>query len=238
MGKSVIALNELVHKLKNDIPVAYFDTEMNDDLFTTRLLSHLTSVPESRIKSGSYSGSEEQMIEDAKQWIKTKAPLFTHIYDPCWNRDKIYTRARILKYKTNFQFFIYDYIKLTDDKTTSSSEQYNELGIWADFLKNKIGGSLDVPVMSMAQLNRSEKIADSDKIERYVTTGLIWRKKTPEEIEMDGEKCGNYAVTIDFNRIGDDMDENDYLDFLFKKEILTIEECAKQHEPHVPDAMK
>ena len=234
MGKSVLAMNELVHKLKNNIPCVYFDTEMNDKLFTTRLLSHLTQIDENKIKAGSYTNSEEFIIEDAKKWIKSKSPLFVHKYNPSWTKDDIYAQAQILKYKINFQFFIYDYIKITNGSIVSSSEQYNELGNWCDFLKNKIGGKLDVPVLTFAQLNRNDNIADSDKIERFATTGIKWRKKTAEEITIDGESCGNYALSVMFNRIGDEMDEDEYVDCVFKKNILTIEECAKQHEKIEP----
>lgn len=234
-GKSIFGMNELVHMLKQGISCVYLDTEMNDEIFTTRLLSHLTGIEEYRVKSGNYTVSEEMKIKDALDWINKQN--FTHIYDPQWTRDKVYTTAKILKNKMNFQILIYDYIKITDNETTSSSEQYNELGNWCNFLKNNIAGGLDIPVLSFAQLNRQYQIGDSDKLERYASTGLRWIKKTPEEIAKDGVECGNYKVNIMFNRLGADMDDDDYIDFVFDNRSLSINVCKTQHSKDVPEFM-
>lgn len=234
-GKSIYGMNELVHMLKQGISCVYLDTEMTDEGFTTRLLSHLTGIEEYRIKSGNYSASEETMVGDALDWINNQN--FTHIYDSQWTMEKVYTTAKVLKNKINFDFLIYDYIKVTDNKTTSSSEQYNELGNWCNFLKNNIAGGLDIPVLSFAQLNRKNEIADSDKIERYASTGIKWTKKEPEEIAEDGVECGNYKLNIIFNRLGTDMDEDEYIDFAFDRKSLSINVCEKQHVKDVPNFM-
>ena len=235
-GKSIFGMNELVHMLRQGMSCIYLDTEMNDEIFTTRLLSHLVGIEEYRIKSGNYTASEEEMVKSALDWINVQN--FTHIYDPQWTRDKVYTTAKILKNKINYDFLIYDYIKITDNNTTSSSEQYNELGNWCNFLKNNIAGGLDIPVLSFVQLNRNNEIADSDKIERYASTGLKWIKKTPEEIAKDGVECGNYKLNIMFNRLGSDQDESEYIDFVFNNKNLDISVCKNQHKEDIPEFMK
>ncbi len=232
--KSMFGMNEAVHMLKQGVSCVYIDTEMNDEIFTTRLLSHLSGIEEYRIKSGNYSSSEEMLINDSLEWINKQN--FTHIYDPQWTRDKLYTTAKILKNKINYELLIYDYIKLTDDKIISTSEQYNELGNWCNFLKNNIAGGLKIPVLAFAQLNRNYDIADSDKIERYASTGIKWMKKTQEEIDKDGIECGNYKLNILFNRLGEDMDTDEYIDFVFKGKDLSINVAKKQHEGD-PDFM-
>ena len=235
-GKSIFSMNELVHMLKQGVSCVYFDTEMNDELFTTRLLSHLTGIKEYKIKSGNYTPSEEIMIKEALDWIHNQN--FTHIYDPQWTMETLYIKAKILKNQMNYDFLIYDYIKITDNKTVSSSEQYNALGNWCNFLKNNIAGGLDVPVLTFAQLNRKGEIADSDKIERYASAGLKWEKKTPEEIAKDGVECGNYKLSFMFNRIGEEMDEDDYIDFYFDRKSLSIDVCKQQHEKDIPEFLK
>lgn len=235
-GKSIFGMNELVHFLKQGISCVYLDTEMNDEIFTTRLLSHLVGIEEYRIKSGNYSASEDEMVKAALDWIN--AQNFTHIYDPEWTRDKVYTTTKILKNRMDFDILIYDYIKITDNETTSSSEQYNELGNWCNFLKNNIGGALDIPVLSFVQLNRQYEIADSDKIERYASAAFKWIKKTPEEIAKDGVECGNYKLSAIFNRLGQDMQEDEYIDFVFNNKNLDISVAKKQHEEDVPDYIK
>jgi len=233
--KSIFGMNELVHMLKQGISCVYLDTEMPSESFTTRLLSHLTGIEEYRIKSGNYSQSEEEIIEDNLKWISEQN--FTHIYDTQWTRDKVYTTTKILKNKIDFDFLIYDYIKMTDTNIISATEQYNELGNWSNFLKNNIAGGLDIPILSFVQLNREYNIADSDKIERYVSTGIKWDKKTPEEIARDGVECGNYKLNILFNRIGKSMDDDEYIDFVFNDKNLDISVAKKQHEERLPEYM-
>lgn len=227
-GKSAFMMNEALHKIKNSIPTAYFDSEMSSRLFFERVLASLTKIPIGKIKTGNYSKSEESLLKSTMEWIK-KQP-FVHIYDPNWTNDKIYTTCKILQYKINLKFLVYDYIK---SNTLSSSEQYNELGAKADFLKNNIAGNLNIVVLCGAQLNRQGQTADSDKLERYASCSMIWSEKSPEEIAANPD-CGNYKLNIKLNRIGQQMNEDEYIDFIFNGSTMTIEESAKQHEISTP----
>jgi hypothetical protein len=121
---------------------------------------------------------------------------------------------------------VYDYIK---SNTKVASEQYNELGAMCDFLKNNIAGGLKLSVLAGAQLNRQGQTADSDKLERYASVSLIWREKTDEEIVSNGKECGNFALTVKLNRLGQQMSEEDYLDFVFEGNTVSVEQAQKQH---------
>lgn len=223
-GKSAFVMNEAIHKIKNGVPTLFYDTEMKDRLFFERMLAHLTGIEIRRIKRGDYSYDEDQKLAKAMEWIK--AQPFVHIYAPRTSDEEIYATHKILKYKIGLEFSIYDYIK---SNIQSSSENSNVLGQKCDFLKNEIAGSLDIAMLAGAQLNRANDVADSDKIERYVSTTLWWRNKDNETIEKDGFKCGNYALTVDLNRNGAAMDEEEYIDFKFDGSVMRIEE-AEQHE--------
>ena len=124
------------------------------------------------------------------------------------------------------EFSIYDYIK---SNVTSSSENYNVLGQKCDFLKNNVAGELNIAMLAGAQLNRQNQVADSDKLERYVSTSIFWRDKTSEELAKDGLDCGNFAATVDLNRNGEMMDEEDYVDFKFDGNKMRIVQAEKQH---------
>ena len=120
---------------------------------------------------------------------------------------------------------IFDYIK---SNVTSASENYNVLGARCDFLKNNVAGDLDIALLAGAQLNRGDQVADSDKIERYVSASLWWRDKDGDKVQKDGLKCGNYALTVDLNRLGEQMSEDEYIDFMFDGSKMRISE-AQQH---------
>lgn len=223
-GKSAYFMNEAIHKIKNGVPTLFFDTEMQDRLFYERMLANLTGIEVKRIKTGKYSYEEGQLLEKTNDWIK-KQP-FVHIYRPTTTDEEIYATHKILKYKMGLEFSIFDYIK---SNILSSSENYNALGARCDFLKNSVAGDLNIAMLAGAQLGRNNQVADSDKLERYVSASMLWRDKTAEEISKDGLDCGNFALTIDLNRLGEQMSDDDYIDFAFDGNRMRIEE-AKEHK--------
>lgn len=226
-GKSIFLMNEVVHKLKAGIPTLVIDSEMTTRLYTERLLAHLTGVSIKKIKNGQYSKEDEQNIHRWLQWIKEQP--FVHIYDPNMNNEKLYSICKMLQRKMGLQFVVYDYFK---SNATSTSENYNIMGAKVDFLKNNIAGELGLPVLAACQLNRGGEVADSIKINQYLSVGIKWGFKTQEMIAKDGQECGNAFAKIYVNRLGLQMsedDEEDYIDFIFSGDNMTIIE-AKQHD--------
>ena len=221
-GKSAVFLNECIHKLKHGCSVLYVDTEMSSGAFLIRMLANLTGVEVKRIKNGNYTKDEEAQILKAKEWIKGKP--FVHMYLPTSTDEELYSIHKILKYKNGLNFSIYDYIK---SDATSTSDNYNILGQKTDFLKNRIAGELEIAVLAGAQLNRNMETADSDKIARYVSTSIIWREKSAEELQRDGLKCGNFCATINLNRNGNMMTEDEYINFNFNGDLMRISEAEK-----------
>lgn len=236
-GKSVIALNETLDKAKAGLNVVYMDSEMSDLLFMTRLCSHATGIPEDKIKSGCMTYEEDKIFNETFEWLKT-LPII-HEYNPNWTKESVVTQAKILKNKGKLDFLIFDYLKENSKKDMSSADRSRELGKWTDTIKNGVCGALGIAGIAFAQLGRDMNIANSDEISRYVTTGVTWDSKTNEEILKHGRECGNMKMKVDFNRIGkshDEDDEDDYLDFNFIGEILTIKETKSQHskDPETP----
>lgn len=226
-GKSMFLLNETVHMLKQGLPTVVYDSEMNDKLYVTRLLSHLSGVSIKNISRKQYTSDEFARIMKWKEWLK-KQP-FVHIYDPGMSMEKFFSVCRSLQNSMGLAFVVYDYLK-SNEKSTG--DNYNALGAKADYLKNEIAGRLNLPVLAACQLNRAGETADSEKINMYVSVGIKWGLKTMEMRATDGEQCGNAYAKIFFNRIGDSMDETDsseYIDFEFIGETATIIE-AVQHE--------
>lgn len=235
-GKSLILNQESIHKAKMGLKVALFSTEMSDEKDTIRMLAMLSGIPVDDVKRGNIQGYREQNYLDAIHFLKHAD--FTRDYHPSWNREMVYTRLKAISHKMGgLDFFVHDYIK--DPISSDSSQKYNELGKWADFLKNQIAGTFEIPVVSAVQLNRQYQIADSDLIERYATTGIKWMPKTKEEIIDDTLECGNYKLNVFFSRDGGEMEEDEYLDFYMDKDVTTtnlrISEAKKQHNALMPE---
>lgn len=226
-GKSVFLMNETVHKLKGGVSVLVVDSEMPTRLYVERLLSHLSGIDCNRIKRGNISPEEAETVEKWKNWLKGKP--FVHIYDPDMTLSKLYSLCKVLQRKNNLGFVVYDYIKSNEK---DMGVNYNVLGQMCDFLKNKIAGELNLPVLAACQLNRQHEVADSDKINRYLSVGIKWGYKPQEVIMKDGVQCGNAWAKIYVNRLGQQMqedDDEDYIDFNFSGDNMTIQE-AVQHE--------
>ena len=226
-GKSVLLMEQAMYLLRQDNPVLYIDSEMSDKLFIVRMLANLTGIDVKKIKNGDYGEQEADKIRRALDWLKTRK--FWHIYRPEYDELKLYNTCRILRDRYGLEVLIYDYIKNNSD---TSELNYNRLGAMTDFLKNTIAGSLNMVVISAVQLNRQNEVADSDKIERFVSFSAKWQVKTREMVENDGIECGNAYMKISANRLGEqhDMtDDNDYFDFTFVGNKMRIEQ-AKQHQ--------
>ncbi|MBZ9693257.1 DnaB-like helicase C-terminal domain-containing protein [Clostridium sp. M14] len=223
-GKSMFFLNEAIHKVENGVPTAIFDTEMSDERWLTRFLALKSGVNIQTVKNGG-TLQEERLIAEAREWLKNK-PL-VHIYDTEWTKDKIYMVAKQLKVSMKLGFLIYDYIKV-NDTSGNDTKEHNVLGDMTNFLKNKIGGGLDIPVLAGGQMSpKEQRLADSDKINRYASTIAYWIHKTKEEMVSDGDESGNCKLFIDYNRNGTQMEEDEYLNFVFNGNKADIRQAKK-----------
>lgn len=228
-GKSVFCLNETVHMLKAGVPTLYIDTELSTSTFVRRLISNVTGIPFKTIQNKTYNENQKELINKCIAWIKT-LPL-VHIYLPDSNMDEIYSICRIMKYKMGLAFLVYDYIKSYNSEAYANSAL---LGQMADFLKNRIAGELDIAVLSAAQLNRKDEIANSDNIAKAISTGIYWRFKTAEEInDSGGLDAGNIIAYININRNGPQTDEGDAIFFSFDGDHQRITE-AKLQKKDIP----
>lgn len=231
-GKSVFCLNEAVNMLKAKVPTLYIDTELSTETFTKRLVSNITGIPFKTIQNKSFTVEQEELITKCLNWIKT-LPL-VHMYLPDSNMDEIYSICKVLKYKMNLAFVVYDYIKSYNSEAYTNSAL---LGQMADFLKNKIAGELDLAVLSAAQLNRNDMIANSDNIAKAISTGIYWRFKTVEEIQRDGGlDAGNVLAYVNINRNGAQCDEDDAIFFTFDgdRQRITEAKIQKKDIPQTP----
>lgn len=87
--------------------------------------------------------------------------------------------------------------------------------------------------IAAAQATATGKVADSAKIGRNASTICLIQDKTPEEIEADGQECGNKKLRVVLNRNGAQMAPGEYIDLLFDGNHILYSE-AKQHIPTSP----
>ena len=228
-GKSMMLLNCAMDLLRKGYKVLYIDSELNTRLFTARVLSHLTGIEYKRLTSGNYTEEEARDIQDMLEWVKTRD--FVHIYLPMFDKQTIYTTVKKIKHTMGLDVLIIDYFKSSGDGDAFNT--YQELGAFVDMIKNKICGDMGICGIGAAQATATGKVADSAKIGRNASTIALITDKTPEEIEADGEECGNKKLRVVLNRNGMQMAPGEYIDLLFNGNKILYEE-AKQHIPQEP----
>ena len=228
-GKSAMLLNCAIDLLKQDKKVLYLDSELNTRLFTARVLTHLSGVEFKRLTAGNYSDEEAKRIMEAKEWMKTRS--FTHLYIPMFDQKSIYSAVKKVYHTQGIDVLVVDYFKGSGDGDAFDS--YQELGRFVDMVKNKICGDMRICGLGAAQATTGGKVADSAKIGRNASTIALIQDKTPEEIEADGEECGNKKLRVILNRNGMQHAYGEYIDLNFQGNIMTYEE-AQQHIPQMP----
>lgn len=228
-GKSMMLLNCAIDLLKQDLAVLYLDSELNTRLFTARVLAHLSGVEYKKLTSGVYSDEEAERIKNAREWMKTRK--FTHIYIPMFDQQSIYSAVKKVYHTQGIDVLIVDYFKGSGDGDAFDS--YQELGRFVDLVKNRICGDMKICGIGAAQATSSGKVADSAKIGRNASTIALIQDKTPEEIEADGEECGNKKLRVILNRNGMQHANGEYISLRFDGNHILYEE-AKQAIPQIP----
>ena len=228
-GKSMLLLNCAVDLMRRGMKVLYLDSELNSRLFTCRMVSHLTGIEFRRVRAGGYTEDERKLILKAISWLESKS--FTHLYMPIFNEQNVYTAVKKVSHTQGIDVLIVDYFK--SDGNGDAYAVYSSLGSLVDCIKNKICGDMNIAGIGAAQATPSGKLADSVKIARNASTIVILQNKSPEEIEADGEECGNKKLIVKYNRNGDQTYDGDYIDMKFDGNVVRYEE-AKQHQKVTP----
>lgn len=231
-AKSMFMLNEAVDILKRGKSVVYIDSELSDRLFLCRMISHLSGVEFRRVRSGRYTPEEAVMIHEARAWIKSQR--FVHKYMPTFNKQAIYTLTKKACHKFDgLDVLVVDYFKSTDGGTDAYAV-YSELGVLTDMVKNELCGRMEIAGLAAAQMAKNGGLADSAKIARNASTIMYLTDKTREEIEADGEECGNKKLFVAMNRNGMQHVEGEYIDLNFVGNVCMMTEASKQHIPEDP----
>ena len=231
-AKSMFMLNEAVDILKQGKSVFYLDSELSSRLFLCRMISYLTGIEFSRIRSGRYSHEEEQKIKEQIEWIKKQK--LVHMYLPIFDKQTIYTAVKKVDHRFDgLDVVIIDYLKPTGSSTEAYTV-YSELGNLTDMIKNEICGKLGIAGLAAAQLNSNNKLADSAKISRNASTIILMTDKTNEEIEEDGEGSGRKKLFVAQNRNGMQHVEGEWINLDFNGNICSLEEAKQQHIPEDP----
>jgi replicative DNA helicase len=229
MGKSALLTNMAAHvALIENKPVLYIDTEMTFPEWRDRLIACITGIPERTIKHGGY---DDEMYAKIKRAIKVfENKKFYHEYMPGYSIDKITALYKKYKMKEDIAVAFFDYIKEPQFSASASAQrkEYQILGDVATRLKD-LAGSLDIPFVAAAQVNRQGDIADSDRIARYGDVIAFWMTQDEKLMEEHQKKIGGYKLVIKDSRRGGGTSD-DGIGYYFWKDRLRIREVPPDRQ--------
>ncbi len=188
MGKTALALNIAVNMaVKHDHAVAFFSIEMSRQQIMMRLLATRAQVSMASIRTGKphLTQKEWHALEMAASELGNSK---VYIDDsPTLSILEMRTRARKLKSSGQLDIIFVDYLqlmKVTGDMLRRSDSRAQEVGIITASLK-ALAKELNVPVVAMAQLNRSPETRGvrKEKGPKYLLSDL----KESGAIEQDAD---------------------------------------------------
>lgn len=228
MGKSTLLTNIALHvgaRLKK--PVLYVDTEMSYGEWRDRAIACISGVKEREFKHGGYDDVAYERLCKAAQLVD-KTKIF-HEKMPGYSVDKLVALYKKYKIKEDIGLIVFDYLKEPDSSSVDRQrKEYQILGDVTTKLKD-LAGILDIPALTAVQLNRSDDIADSDRIARYADVICHWMIRSKEEVDEAGKDAGLYKLVIKDSRRGGETNEHG-IGFNFFKERAEIKEVPIEQQ--------
>ncbi|MBN8828442.1 MAG: replicative DNA helicase [Sphingobacteriia bacterium] len=165
MGKTAFAINLAVnacqflyenHLKSNSTEkspaVGFFSLEMSGEQLTTRILSMMSAVNATKLRSGNINEDDFKKLAQANREL-SKYPFF--IDDtPALSISALRTRARRLKRQHNLGLIIVDYLQLVRPSSSEGQNRVQEISEITQGLK-AIAKELDIPVIALSQLSRA-----------------------------------------------------------------------------------
>lgn len=224
-GKTTF-LSDMLYKVCNVVPsnkdkgikCLYLDTEMEKEDMQKRLIASISGVPFWYIDTGNWRKDPNMVKKVRAAWPLVSKYNFYHFKAKNKPIEEIVSIARRWYYsqvgRGNPAIICYDYLKMTGESTSDSWKEYQVIGEKTDRLK-RISEELNVPLLTSTQLNRtgenqnkkagsfaddSSAIAMSDRLQWFASYVGIFRKKTIDEVELDGENNGTHKLITTASR--------------------------------------
>lgn len=151
MGKTALALNEILECALSGIPVAFFSLEMSTEQIIGRLLSIVSGINSEKIKNRDLTDSEISYLVKCRELI-SNLPIYIDDTASLSTID-FKLKAKRLKREFNIEMIWLDYLQLMTVKDKKSFNRENVVSEISSTLK-AVAKELNVPVASLSQLSR------------------------------------------------------------------------------------
>ena len=225
-GKSIWMMNILVDMLRKGKKAIYIDTELPTKKFFHRLLAHIAQVEYRKIRDKTYSFDELARIDSAKGWLK--GTKFVHIYVPVLDDARLISLIKRAYHSYKIDAVFLDYLKANGEHYLDAYKNSAALGKTLDLMKNYIGGEMNLFVITAVQATANGDVAFSQNIRRNCSTLLYLERKDQKQFESDGgDEYGNMRLTVQDNRNGEIMGDDEYISLTLDGNRCTFKESAQ-----------
>lgn len=197
----------------NNVKALICDTEMSTEDIRFRQAAARSGVPVWYIETGNWRKNADMVKKVRESFKKYKDFDFIHHYHVGnKNIEQLMSIVRRWHYsnvkKGHKSIIVYDYLKLTGESLAKNWAEYQALGEKIDKLK-RLAEELDAVILTAIQLNRSGEnfnrnamdvtddgsaIAISDRLQWFAAFLGIFRRKTLDEIALDGQQFGTHKL--------------------------------------------
>ena len=196
----------------NDVPVLVLDTEMTTTEIQFRMAAANTGVPLWYLETGKWRNDKDMESKVRNYFSNLKKHKYFHYHVRNKTIDEVCALIRRwhMKYvgRGNDCVIAYDYVKLTGEKVDKNWAEHQAIGEKIDKLK-RVAEEINAPLVTAMQMNRqgesfnrnssslvddSSAISLSDRLQWFASFVAIFRRKTADEIAMDGEHFGTHKL--------------------------------------------
>lgn len=152
MGKTTFALNIAENvAIKENKTVLIFSLEMSKEQLTNKLISSITKINIQKLQTGNLDDSDlDQLVKGTE--IISRAKIY--IDDtPNISITEMRSKCRKLKFSTNIDLIIIDYLQLMSGNSRNESRQ-QEVSEISRFIK-ALSKEINCPIIALSQLSRA-----------------------------------------------------------------------------------
>lgn len=249
IGKTTLGINIGLNVAGGlDVPVFYFDMEMDKEDFWVKMLANLSGVEINVIERGKFDSEQLTRIQAAKETLKSTNFHYFNIAGQSFEETLAMARRVMLKKvgrnpetgKINDCLMIYDYFRLNNSENISNNiQEYQALGFQIIALKT-FAKKLDIPILTFVQLNRdgidkedTDVASGSDRIIWLCNNFTIFKPKGEEENEEDmthGRALAHRKLVPIVARHGGGLGQGDYINIFFQGELGRLKEGKTRNQ--------
>lgn len=239
-GKTSLSIMTAASIAPMGIPVLMLDTEMKTKAIMPKVLANLSEVKITEIENGTFARNEltkKRVYSAVAQMSNVK---IAHMSIAGYKFDEVISTIRRWIYTdvglradgtANPCLICYDYFKVMDSGELANAREDQVLGFNISKLVD-FANKFDFPCLSFAQLNRdgitredSGAVGASDRLAQYANSLTIFKRKTEEEMQIDGPEGGNRKMITTDSRYGGEAETSDqHIHMQMEKDYCILKE--------------